>query len=331
MIILLAHEMGHYLMCKYYRVSATLPFFIPFPTLIGTMGAFIRIRSPIRSRVALFDIGVAGPIAGFVLALAVLPFALAMSHAARFTGLVGQRVEVGYPADFSYRASTDCATRAGSQYLVAAAVGRLAASGCDCGLGWNVCDRAKSAARRTTGWRAHCFLDCASGAPIYFGANDCCDDSSGYYLWLGWLVWAILLAISSMRHPQVGDHPRVSGLPSVDRCVRAGDAGGDDDSRSVCEWFATDYNMAGSASVKCGRSCKSRHSSTQVRRSARSLGFVCQSLAASGQQPSSYISHSASTSTIIWVRGIFCLAASANISRKRLFSFSRLAAFRTKW
>ncbi|MGA8212869.1 MAG: site-2 protease family protein, partial [Candidatus Sulfotelmatobacter sp.] len=66
MLILLAHEMGHYLYCKRYGVWATLPFFIPAPTLIGTFGAFIRIRSPIRSRTALFDIGIAGPIAGFV-------------------------------------------------------------------------------------------------------------------------------------------------------------------------------------------------------------------------------------------------------------------------
>ena len=48
MLILLAHEMGHYLFCVRYGVSATLPFFIPFPTLIGTLGAFIRIKSPLR-------------------------------------------------------------------------------------------------------------------------------------------------------------------------------------------------------------------------------------------------------------------------------------------
>ena len=60
MLILMAHEMGHYLYCRYYRVNATLPFFIPAPTLIGTLGAFIRIRSPIRSRSALFDMGSLG-------------------------------------------------------------------------------------------------------------------------------------------------------------------------------------------------------------------------------------------------------------------------------
>src|SRR5206468_7024396 len=80
MLILLSHEMGHYLCCLYYQVDATLPFFIPFPSFIGTMGAFIRIRSPIRSRQALFDIGIAGPIAGFVVALTVLVVSLSASH-----------------------------------------------------------------------------------------------------------------------------------------------------------------------------------------------------------------------------------------------------------
>jgi len=80
MLILLAHEMGHYIACLRYRVYATLPFFVPAPTLIGTMGAFIRIKSPIQSRKALFDIGIAGPIAGFVLAVPAMLVGLALSH-----------------------------------------------------------------------------------------------------------------------------------------------------------------------------------------------------------------------------------------------------------
>ena len=77
--ILFAHEMGHYLYCRYYGVYATLPFFIPAPTLIGTLGAVIRIKSPIRSRAALFDIGIAGPIAGFIVAVFVLVVSLSLS------------------------------------------------------------------------------------------------------------------------------------------------------------------------------------------------------------------------------------------------------------
>ncbi len=70
--ILLVHELGHYLTCLRYRVSASLPYFLPAPLLspVGTFGAFIRIRSRFPDRRALFDIGASGPWAGFVVALA---------------------------------------------------------------------------------------------------------------------------------------------------------------------------------------------------------------------------------------------------------------------
>jgi len=71
--ILTAHEMGHYVACRRYGVDSTLPFFIPAPPLAGTFGAFIKMKSPIPSRRALFDIGLAGPLAGFVV---LLPFAV---------------------------------------------------------------------------------------------------------------------------------------------------------------------------------------------------------------------------------------------------------------
>lgn len=73
LLILLSHEMGHYLACRHYRVNATLPYFIPAPPLFlaGTFGAFIKIKSAIPSRRALFDIGLAGPLAGFVVAFGV--------------------------------------------------------------------------------------------------------------------------------------------------------------------------------------------------------------------------------------------------------------------
>lgn len=72
--ILMSHEMGHYIACRRYGVAATLPFFLPAPPLFlaGTFGAFIKIKAPIPSRRALFDIGLAGPLAGFV---ALLPIA----------------------------------------------------------------------------------------------------------------------------------------------------------------------------------------------------------------------------------------------------------------
>src|SRR5436189_4935071 len=71
--------MGHYLTGRYYVIDATLPYFIPAPTLVGTMGAFIRIKSPIQHRAALLEVGIAGPIAGFVLAVPALIIALRKS------------------------------------------------------------------------------------------------------------------------------------------------------------------------------------------------------------------------------------------------------------
>lgn len=98
--ILGCHEMGHYLACRYYRVNASLPFFLPAPLpLTGTLGAFIRIRERIPSKVALFDIGIAGPIAGFLIAVPTLFMGLAMSKIERipedFAG-----VELGEPLLF---------------------------------------------------------------------------------------------------------------------------------------------------------------------------------------------------------------------------------------
>lgn len=80
--ILGAHEFGHYFACRYYRVDASLPYFLPAPPpiLTGTLGAFIRIRQPIPSKRQLFDIGIAGPIAGFVVAIPVLLFGISLSR-----------------------------------------------------------------------------------------------------------------------------------------------------------------------------------------------------------------------------------------------------------
>jgi membrane-associated protease RseP (regulator of RpoE activity) len=81
--ILGCHEMGHYLACLRYNIIATRPYFLPLPplgiTLTGTLGAFIRVKSRFPDRIALFDVGVAGPIAGFVIAVPTLFLGIAMS------------------------------------------------------------------------------------------------------------------------------------------------------------------------------------------------------------------------------------------------------------
>jgi membrane-associated protease RseP (regulator of RpoE activity) len=74
--ILLAHELGHFFACRHHRIRSSYPFFIPFPSLIGTFGAFILIRSPIRTARALFDVGASGPLVGFVFAVPALAYGI---------------------------------------------------------------------------------------------------------------------------------------------------------------------------------------------------------------------------------------------------------------
>ena len=97
--ILLAHEMGHYVTCMRNGLDASLPYFMPFPSLIGTLGAFIRIRSPIYSRQVLFDVGFAGPLAGFLL---VLPAAIVGIACSRVVPGIAERGDLnfGTPALF---------------------------------------------------------------------------------------------------------------------------------------------------------------------------------------------------------------------------------------
>ena len=79
LFILLAHEMGHYIAARRYGIDATLPFVLPAPLFFGTVGAVIRMRSPIAHRRALFDIGIAGPIAGLIASFIVCFIGLRLS------------------------------------------------------------------------------------------------------------------------------------------------------------------------------------------------------------------------------------------------------------
>ena len=211
MLILVAHEMGHYLACVYYSVDATLPFFIPFPSLIGTMGAFIRIRSPIYSRRALFDIGIAGPIAGFVVACAVLAVALVFSRVAPVVPPQTDGVLMHYPWIFPVmqRLMISAGMLKGTAALpleklllhpmAMAAWGGMFATSLNLLPGgqldgghivFSIAPRAHRLVSRLT-------ILLLIPAAVYLS-------------WT-WLVWAILLEISSFRHPQVAEWPKVSG------------------------------------------------------------------------------------------------------------------------
>jgi membrane-associated protease RseP (regulator of RpoE activity) len=89
LFILLCHEMGHYVACRLYGIPCTPPFFLPVPFNFGTFGAFIRIKAPIHSKRQLFDIGIAGPLAGFVALVPFLLYGIAKSQPAPLTGTHG--------------------------------------------------------------------------------------------------------------------------------------------------------------------------------------------------------------------------------------------------
>ena len=95
--ILGCHELGHYFACRYYDVDASLPYFLPVPiTLTGTLGAFIRIREPIPTKRMLFDIGIAGPIAGFLVAVPAIFVGVALSSVTATSSAAGL-LELGEP------------------------------------------------------------------------------------------------------------------------------------------------------------------------------------------------------------------------------------------
>src|SRR5262249_49866539 len=95
--ILLAHELGHYFACRYHGIRSSYPYFIPAPSLIGTFVAFILMRSPIRSRRALFDVGASGPLVGFLVAIPFLIYGVMHSHVTAALNSADADVVFGLP------------------------------------------------------------------------------------------------------------------------------------------------------------------------------------------------------------------------------------------
>jgi membrane-associated protease RseP (regulator of RpoE activity) len=103
LVILTAHEMGHYIACRWHGVEATLPYFIPMPfPPVGTFGAFIKMRSPILTRRALFDIGIAGPIAGYIFAIPAAFIGHYFAEPARISGEEGIGMMIHDPLLFKF-------------------------------------------------------------------------------------------------------------------------------------------------------------------------------------------------------------------------------------
>ena len=200
MFILLAHEMGHYLYARHYRVYATLPYFVPFPSLIGTLGAFIRIKSPIPSRAALFDIGIAGPIAGFVPASIAMLVGLSLSQPS--TPHDPSFLQLGFPLAFQLAGrmlhlATPLSSLSLHPVAAAAWVGMFATAlnllpGGQLDGGHIVFSVSPQLHRAVS------FLTVLALIPL------------GKYFWTGWLLWSVLLAMT-VRHPPVPREPAVAG------------------------------------------------------------------------------------------------------------------------
>jgi membrane-associated protease RseP (regulator of RpoE activity) len=197
--ILLAHEFGHYLACVYYGVDATLPFFIPAPTPIGTMGAFIRIKSAIYSKRVLFDVGIAGPIAGFVLLLPALSVGLAFSkilpginHQVSPTSLtfgvppvLWLLERVIFPGVLPVDIYLHPVARAGWVGVFATALNLLPVGQLD---GGHILYALWGEKHR---WISQVFIALLVPAGLFF--------------WQGWLLWAVVLFLFARRHPAIYD------------------------------------------------------------------------------------------------------------------------------
>lgn len=203
--ILLAHEFGHYVACVYYRADASLPYFLPFPTFTGTLGAFIRIRSAIYSKRALFDIGVSGPIAGFLFLLPALTVGLALSKVIpniESTGSIRLGTPLllrffemlifpGVPASDIYLHPV---VRAAWVALFATALNLLPAGQLD---GGHIIYSLFGSWHR---WITRLVM--AALIPL------------GFFCWYGWLIWAVLLLFFGRKHPSIYDDERL-GRPRL--------------------------------------------------------------------------------------------------------------------
>jgi len=198
--ILLAHELGHFLTCVFYGIDASLPYFLPAPTLIGTFGAFIKIRSPIFTRRILFDVGIAGPLAGFLFVIPALGIGLALSKVIPGIGDKGDIIlgtplalrmveQLVFPGISTNDIYLHPVARAAWVGLFATAMNLLPIGQLDGGhiLYSFVGDNHK--------WMSRVF------AAILFPL--------GWFYWKGWWLWAAFFFITGMRRPAIYDHTSV--------------------------------------------------------------------------------------------------------------------------
>jgi membrane-associated protease RseP (regulator of RpoE activity) len=197
LFILSTHELGHYLLSRIHRVPASLPLFIPgSPHFIGTFGAIIRIRGPILNRLALFDIGVAGPLAGFIVAVAALIVGLELSTVVDRTATIG--LQLGEPLLLKFLAWLVIGPIPPESDVLLHPIGFAAWFGLfvtSLNLlpigqldGGHVAYALWGGRQRTMGMLS---------LPVLF--------ILGYIGWPGWFLWAIMAGFWGLGHPPVMD------------------------------------------------------------------------------------------------------------------------------
>jgi membrane-associated protease RseP (regulator of RpoE activity) len=198
MSILFAHEMGHYIACRRYGLACTLPYFLPVPLNFGTFGAFIKIKEPIRTKRELFDVGVAGPLAGFVVLIPFLLYGVAHSQIVAFPHsgageilapgrslaiLLAVRLFHGPLREGTYLNLHPMALGAWLG-LLATSINLLPLGQLD---GGHILYAAIGRLQRRV------------ALPIWLGL------ALLGWLWLGWVLWAVIVLIIGLYHPPVWD------------------------------------------------------------------------------------------------------------------------------
>lgn len=202
LFILLAHELGHYIPCRRYRLPTTPPYFLPVPFGLGTLGAFIKIKHPIRNRRELLVVGAGGPIAGFLALLPFLLIGIAKSTPASYEAssletanawlfLPGKSLASELVAWLFHGAAMEGAVLNLHPFALAAWVGLLATS-------LNLLPLAQLDGGHIlyamAGRLQHRFA-----LPLWVALALC-----GFF-WFGWLIWCLIVLAIGLKHPPVMD------------------------------------------------------------------------------------------------------------------------------
>jgi len=195
MIILLCHELSHFFASKKHKTKATLPYFIPAPTIIGTFGAFIKMKSPIVTRKALVDIGASGPIAGFVISIAASLIGLSFSKVVAVKETEGA-LGLGNSLLFNLLSNVVLDYQPGSQDIL---LHPVAFAGW---IGLFVTSLNLIPVGQLDG--GHIAYALLGGKHIYLSnLLVIIMLLLGLLLWEGWAIWAVLLLVLGLRHPPV--------------------------------------------------------------------------------------------------------------------------------